>query len=46
VLALALLVLGRHLLILWDSAAKRNRDRPMDSPPVGDHEGQPMAVRR
>ena len=43
VLSLALLVLGRHLLILWDHTAKRNLDRPEGSAPMGDSECQPVA---
>ena len=46
VLSLAVLVLGRHLLILWDHAAKRNLDRPGGSPPVGDPARQPVALGR
>ena len=46
VLSLALLVLGRHLLILWDHSGKRNPDRPGGSPPVGDPEGQPAVLSR
>ncbi len=46
VLSLALLVLGRHLLILWDHAAKRNLDGPGGSPPAGGPDCRPVVSSR